>query len=77
LFSCYINSLPAGRPFDILARHCLHEFKCLLLKIITLTVEPVKECVDGIEVGAEPGVEMAQIPMLEIGFELIEDLIEQ
>ena len=65
----YLPELRTSR--DILPHGDLNQALQLLFKILALTVEPAEQRVDGIEVGAQAGIKMAQIVLADIWLKIV------
>jgi hypothetical protein len=66
-----------GGPVDIGLGQALGEMDHLLLEVRPPAIELMEEGVDGVEVRAQAGVEVTQILRLDLGAELIQDVVQE
>ena len=61
LFAFDIDSLQFIAAFDVLRRHDVDQPHHLAFEILALAVQVVEQRMDGVEVGTEAGIEVAQV----------------
>ena len=52
---------------DVLLGHDLDQLDHLLLEVVARPVQQIEQGIDGVEVGAQPGVEMTQVRAVDPG----------
>ena len=77
LFTLDVEPLQLRLALDVLQGHDLGQSQHLLFEVIAFAVKLVKQGMDGIEIGPEPSIEMAQIAPADLGFEPVKDAVQQ
>ena len=77
VFPLLVQSFQIFSALDVTERQHFRQALQLLLEIIPLAVQDVKKRINGVEIGPEPRVEMAQVFLSYLRLELIQDAIEQ
>ena len=76
-FAGDIDLLQVGATSNVLRCHHLDQPHHLADEVVALAVQMVKKRVNGIEIGAQPRIKVAQITFADVRLEFVEDLIEQ
>ena len=75
-FARNIGLFQVGTTPDVLRCHYFHQAHHLADEIIAFAIQVMEQRMDGVEIGAQPRVEVTQVAFADVGLELVEDLVQ-